>query len=67
MLGLITLAETAGGSSGDPAFARKQIIDGQQRIITLSLILAAAQERLADSSDARPANWLTAFWSGCTR
>ncbi|KAI3425865.1 hypothetical protein D9Q98_007838 [Chlorella vulgaris] len=41
MLGTITLADSRGGD-GD----RKLIIDGQQRIVTLALILAAARERL---------------------
>ncbi|GBF95986.1 hypothetical protein Rsub_08801, partial [Raphidocelis subcapitata] len=43
MLGLITLSESTPGGG---AYSRKHIIDGQQRIITLALILAAARERL---------------------
>lgn len=50
MLGMITLSEST-GSSGIK-FNCKLIIDGQQRIITLALILAAAREQLESAADA---------------
>lgn len=58
-LGAIVLMETAGSEGGDPAFPRpaarrREIVDGVQRLVTLTILLAVLRD-ISEADDAEAA------------